>query len=338
MPVMQLRTSDDSYPLSRLDFGAIDTGTTSAQIGLLLYNDKPVSVTGELLGTGDGAKTSFATAFKPIVNDTNAAVSVKVDGTAATGITIDHENGLIVFSTPPASGAVVICDYYYSVGSTDANAVIATVEQSAGFAGDGSTHKFTLPTRCLTALKLLVAGVESSGYELQDDGMTLYITDVPAANVAIQFSYIDAVCQNGYYEMRSSGIMNVFSKSGMADDAETAFYKMGGIFSQSLKLIGTGDGATLAFTTGDTLIKSVTKVTVGGTETTDYSVNNVTGTITFGTAPAKSAEIRATYTYERGHSLGNIKQWCGRKCFVRSSLPYDAPNSVLTTRIKIISQ
>ena len=251
---------------------------------------------------------------------------------------MDHTNGIISFTSPPASGTVVTIDYYYSVGSSDANNVVLTVEQSAGFAGDGGTHKFSLPTRCLTPLKLLVAGVESSGYELQDNGDSLYITDAPGTNTAVQFYYIDTVCQNGYYEARSSGVLNPLSQSGITDDAETAFYKLGGLLSVSSKLIGTGDGATLAFATGTPLIKEITKVTAAGVEITDYSVNNVTGVITFGTAPASAAEVRATYTYERGHKIGNIPQWCGRKCFVRCTLPYDAPNSVLNTRIRVITQ
>lgn len=290
MPIMQMRTADDAYALSRLDFGAIDTGTTSAQIGFNLWNDRSVAVTGELLGMGDGVKVSFATAFSPIVNDANATVAVKVDGTAATGYTIDYDNGLVVFSSAPASGAAVTCDYRYSVGSSDATAAVATVEQAASFTGDGTTHTFTLPTTCLTPLKLLVAGVETTEYALQNSGKTLYVNTAPAANAAVQFSYDDAVCQAGYYELRSNGVLNPLSRSGLADDAETAFFKLGGVFSTDNKLIGTGDGSTLVFSTGTELIRSITKVTVAGAEITDYSVNNVTGKITLGSVPASGAE------------------------------------------------
>jgi len=333
-----MRTNDDASNLERVDYGPVDTGTTSLAQGFNLWNDKSVHVTGELLGTGDGTKTTFAAAFKPFVNDTNAVISVKVDGTAATGYTIDHANGIVSFTTPPAASVVVTIDYYYSVGSSDANNVVLTVEQSIGFAGDGSTHKYTLPTRCLTPLKLLVAGVESSGFELQDNGDSLYITDAPVANAAIQFYYIDTVCQNGYYEARSSGILNPLSQSGITDDAESAYYKLGGLLSLTSKLIGTGDGSTLVFDTGTPLIKTVSKMTVSGVEVADYSINNVTGVITFGTAPASAAEVRATYTYERGHKIGAIPQWCGRKCFLRCTLPYDAPNSVLATHMRVITQ
>ncbi len=340
MPVMQLRTADDAYPLSRMDFGAKDTGTTSTQIGFKIWNDRPVTVTGELLGTGDGTRTSFPTAFKPIVNHANCAIAVKVDGVAATGYTIDHENGNISFGTPPASGVVVTCDYAYSVGSVDAATVVLIVEQTAGFVGDGSDHTFSLPTACIQAVKLLVAGIEipSSGFSLQDSGMTLYISEAPAVGAAIQFYYVDAVCQGGYYEVRSSGVQNPYSQSGMADDAESAFFKLGGLFTLTSRLLGTGDGTIKVFSTGTPILRTVTQVTVGGVETTDYSVNNVTGVITLGTAPANAAEVRATYTYERGHKIGNIKQWTGRTAYLRVALPYDAPNSVLSTRVRVVSQ
>ncbi|MCF4150233.1 hypothetical protein L2W58_00220 [Dethiosulfovibrio sp. F2B] len=341
MPIMQLRTSDDAYPLSRLDFGAIDTGTTSVQIGFRLWNDRPTQVSGELLGTADGARVSFATQFKPLVNHPEAPVAVKVDGSPATGVSVDHENGLIVFSTPPADGKVITCDYAYSVGSTDANAVIVTMEQVAGFAGDGVTRSFPLPSRCLTPLKLLVGGVEipeGTGFEIRDDGESLYIMEPPEANESVLFSYVDPVCQGGYYETRSSGLDNPYDQSNMADDAEAAFFKLGGAFSVENRLVGTGDGSKKIFDTGTPLIRGVSKVLVGGQEVTDYALNNVKGTVTFGAAPAVDSEIRMDYSYERGHAIGNIRQWSGRRCFLRASLPYDAPNSVLTARFRVISQ
>jgi hypothetical protein len=67
-------------------------------------------------------------------------------------------------------------------------------------------------------------------------------------------------------------------------------------------------------------------------------VNNVTGVITFTTAPANEADVRVSYSYERGHRIGNIRQWCARRCALRVSLPYDAPNAVLSARLRVISQ
>ncbi len=340
MAIMQLRTADDVYPLSRLDFGAVDTGTTSVSIGFRLWNDKPTRITGELLGTGDGSRVSFATQFKPIISHAEAAVAVYVDGSAASGITVDYENGLIVFSAPPADGALVTADYSYSVGSADANAVVLVMEQVASFAGDGATQLFTLPSRCLTPIKLLVAGaaISESGYELQENGEKLYLYDAPEAGEAVLFSYADPVSQGGYYEVRSSGVDNPYSQSNFVDDAESSFFKIGGALEYDNRLIGTGDGATKAFATGTPLIREITGVTVGGVPETEYSVNNVTGVITFTTAPATDAEIRMSYSYERGHRIGNIRQWCARRCYIRVSLPYDAPNAVLSARLRVISQ
>lgn len=337
---MQFRTADDAYPLSRLDYGTIDTGSTSVQIGSRLWNDRAVAVTGELLGTGDGVKTSFPTTYKPLVNHANCTIAVMTDGNPATGYTIDHTNGLVLFSTAPASGVVVTCNYAYSVGSTDAAAVVLVIEQTAAWAGDGATKSFSLASRCLQPIKVMVAGVEipSSGYEIRDSGMTLFLSEAPTVNAAVQFYYVDTVCQGGYYEARSSGIDNPYSQTGFVDDSESAFYRIGGLFSVTGKLVGTGNGSTVAFSLGDTMVRSLGTVTVGGTETTDYALNNVTGVVTFGTAPSSGAEIRATYVYERSHRIGNIKQWCGRRLYLRAAIPQDAPNSVLTARLRAVSQ
>jgi len=338
---MQMRTSDDAYPLERLDFGAIDTGTTSVQLGFRLWNDKPVSVTGELVGAGDGTKTAFPTQFKPIVQHPNSPMAVFVNGNAATGVTIDFNNGLIVFGSPPVSGALVTVDYKYSVGSHDADAVVITMEQVASFAGNGSSQMFTLPSRCLTPIKLLVGGVEvahETGYTLMDGGNSLYINEAPEASEAILFAYSDTVCQGGYYEVRSSGIDNPLQQDDFADDEESAFYKLGGVLSQTGKLIGTGNGSKKVFETGTPMVVSVSKVTVGGTEVADYSLNNVTGVLTFQTAPSNNAEVRIDYKYERSHRIGNIPKWAGRRCYLRATLPYDAPNAVLTARLRVISQ
>ncbi len=341
MPVMQMRTSDDAYPLERLDFGAIDTGTTSVQLGFRLWNDKPISVTGELIGTGVGTRVSFTTQFKPIVQHPNAPVAVFVDGSAASGVTVDYTNGMIVFSAPPALGALVTVDYKYSVGSADAEAVVVTMEQVASFAGNGVSQQFALPSRCITPIKLLVAGVEvapDTGYVITEEGDALYINEAPANGAAVLFAYVDTVCQGGYYELRSSGIDNPLVYDDIVDDEETAFFKLGGVFSQTGKLIGTGNGSNTVFDTGTPMIVNVSEVTVGGTEVFDYSLNNVTGVITLHTAPANSAQVRIDYTYERSHRIGSIKKWSGRRCYLRASLPYDAPNSVLTARLRVISQ
>ena len=340
MPIMQLRTADDAYPLADLDYGRIDTGTTSVSLGLRLWNDKPVAVTGELLGTGDGSRTSFAAAFRPFVNHANAPVAVKVDGTPATGFTVDHAGGLILFNQAPPAGKLVVADYAYSVGSIDSSAVVLTVQQVKQFAGDGGTRSFPLPSRCLTPLKLLVAGVEipSTGYELRDGGMTLYLNDPPPANTTAQFSYADPVCQGGYYEIRSSGVDNPYAQTGMTDDAQSAFYKLGGVFSFTNRLVGTGDGTKTSFDLGGVLVRSVTKVKVGGADVTGYSLNHVTGTLVFQSPPSSGAEVRVDYSHERGHRIGNIRQWCGRRLFLRASIPYDAPNAVLSARLRVVSQ
>ena len=45
-----------------------------------------------------------------------------------------------------------------------------------------------------------------------------------------------------------------------------------------------------------------------------------------------------TYTYERAHQIGNIRQWAARKVYPRVSLPYDAANTTLTAKIRVVAQ
>lgn len=69
----------------------------------------------------------------------------------------------------------------------------------------------------------------------------------------------------------------------------------------------TGDGSTTVFTVAWTPLVSVGKVTVAGTEVpaTGYTVDTAAGTVTFGTAPAASAEIKIAYTYDNVYIPAN---------------------------------
>lgn len=79
------------------------------------------NIVGEAIGTGDGSTTVFATDF---VHATNA--TIYVNGVAQTGVTVSDVATVtnnIVFTTPPASGAVITADYHTSVIAKDANHV-----------------------------------------------------------------------------------------------------------------------------------------------------------------------------------------------------------------------
>lgn len=79
------------------------------------------NIIGEAVGTGNGTATAFATDF---VHATNA--TIYVDGVAQTGVTVSDSATVtnnIVFTTPPASGAVITADYHTSVIAKDINHV-----------------------------------------------------------------------------------------------------------------------------------------------------------------------------------------------------------------------
>lgn len=340
MSLIQLRTADDATQLTRLDFGAVDAGVSTAPLGTLVWNDKPIHVTGDAIGTGDGATVSFPLAHAPVCEHANAPTAVYLDGTPASGYAIDYSEGVVVFTTAPASGKIVTADYWYSAGTSDASAVVLTMEQVKTFGGDGTKRVFDLPVACLYGIEVRVGStlLSDAEWDIVSNGTQLSLASAPSASAIVTFIYIDATCQGGYYEGRSDGVLNPFSRTGFADDAESTYYKFGGIFDRTSYLVGTGNGAKTEFDTGTPLIREITQVTVGGAATTDYSVNNVTGKITFGTAPANNAEVRMTYKYERGHRIGNIVEWAARKAWTRVNMPWDAPNQQLTAALRVIAQ
>lgn len=64
----------------------------------------------------------------------------------------------------------------------------------------------------------------------------------------------------------------------------------------------TGNGSTKKFTVSDNPAE-LKGVTVGGTDTEDYTYDDTTGEITFTTAPANAAAIKVTYDYSSSNGL-----------------------------------
>src|SRR5215471_5454109 len=81
--------------------------STAGFIGVMADGiEQPLKkVTAAAVGTGDGAKTTFALPLYPV---STAHTAVKVNGTAATGVTIANDDTNRVsnatFTAPPASG------------------------------------------------------------------------------------------------------------------------------------------------------------------------------------------------------------------------------------------
>lgn len=80
----------------------------------------------QAIGTGDGARTSFAlaktygSAFAPwaraITKPVGGTVRVAVDGVEATaGVSVDATTGLVAFAAPPAAGAAIRAGFRFDV-------------------------------------------------------------------------------------------------------------------------------------------------------------------------------------------------------------------------------
>jgi flagellin FlaB len=86
------------------------------------------TVSGEVVGSGDGSATGFSMDNNPIIPGTE---TVRVDGTAKTygpDFVMNFDNGTTTFSTAPANGLSVTADYtYYKI-----NNVKITLVNAAG--------------------------------------------------------------------------------------------------------------------------------------------------------------------------------------------------------------
>jgi uncharacterized protein (TIGR02217 family) len=87
------------------------------------------SVTGTVLGTGDGVLTTAQLVRRLIPSGFNEPITapkvstliVYLNGTPTGGYTVDSNTGIITFSSPPGAGVVITADlnYYYRVRFVD---------------------------------------------------------------------------------------------------------------------------------------------------------------------------------------------------------------------------
>jgi uncharacterized delta-60 repeat protein len=66
------------------------------------------------VGAGDGAETEWSLARKSVLQDSEKIYLHGVEQTRDTDYTIDYDTGEIVFTTPPANGALITADYHYA--------------------------------------------------------------------------------------------------------------------------------------------------------------------------------------------------------------------------------
>lgn len=123
IPRLAAGSGNLSGGITKIQIRGTNYSSVSQDIFLQLPGDwYPGSdIVGEAIGTGDGTTTAFATDF---VHATNA--TVYVNGVATPAVTVTDAATVtnnIVFTTAPASGAVITADYHTSVIAKDVNHV-----------------------------------------------------------------------------------------------------------------------------------------------------------------------------------------------------------------------
>lgn len=81
------------------------------------------AITGEEIGTGDGAQTVFTTQWAPIKEASSPVVYVN-GVEQQTGVTVNKATGQVTFNVAPAAGTAVTIDYYVEFIPKDANHVL----------------------------------------------------------------------------------------------------------------------------------------------------------------------------------------------------------------------
>ncbi|BAF69591.1 DUF2460 domain-containing protein [Nitratiruptor sp. SB155-2] len=100
-------------PFSRCDTVGL-VNIHFAQLLLELIDNDKNPITGESVGTGDGAATTFQLANTNIVKDSETIYVDSVAQTRDTDYTIDNASGQITFTTAPADGAAITADYQFA--------------------------------------------------------------------------------------------------------------------------------------------------------------------------------------------------------------------------------
>ena len=153
-----------------------------ALVGTEMYNPQENSVTGEVIGTGDGSTTSFsATLANTPVEPKSLTVHYTIGGTAYTGTddgegnitgtdidsgTINYDTGEVslTFSTAPDDGTNITADYKYYTNGTGNNVSKAT---------DGYVH-ITISGIVSSTVYILPA---INGIDMSDEQL-VYTSDV----------------------------------------------------------------------------------------------------------------------------------------------------------------
>lgn len=145
---------------------------------------------------------------------------------------------------------------------------------------------------------------------------------VPEEGAVIAVTYEDESCTKQVLRVRSSGVVDP-EATGIADDAQAESTGIGGTEYVEDEAVGTGDGSEVTFSLANPCIHALT-VFLGGTPTTAYTLDEISGIIEFNTAPALDVVITATYHHYKVLQLGPIPPEAGRTIHVKAFAPPDA--------------
>ncbi len=326
MSVPNLTMERDGNPLGVLAFEPRPMGSTGAAIPVTVWNDKPVSVANESVGTGDGVKAVFSLAHGNVLAGT---YQVLVDGVTKAepgDYSINRVTGAITFVSGaiPASGKAVVASYIYGTGAGFAENVWLVARRRAVDSGDGAKTEFQTPTPILAVYEVLVDNAVVTGWTQGAAAITF--ASAPAAGAVVEIWYEDDGIAAGAVQVRSSGVVDPHNR-GIVDDAAVSSVSVGGSDEITDEAVGQGDGGSTVFPVGHPpmVFRSVSAKVDG--VATPCTAHPLSGEVEFETPPAAGKAILVSYRRLRAARLGAIPPNCGRTVILRGRAPSVSPAS-----------
>jgi len=232
---------------------------------------------------------------------------------------------LVAFPTRPLGGTtnavevLLYNDKGKAESADDADVAFLLVRRYEDFTSDG-TDTITLAVTPSRVYEVTVEDVITTDYTLT--GADIVFDTAPTLSDAILVIYEDETCTKQVMRVRSNGVEDP-DATGFTDDLESAYTPIGGTDSVTDEEVGTGAGVDVLFQLDNPCILADTLVvSVAGTPVTNFTLDEVTGSIEFDAAP--TGAITATYDYYLAHQIGGIPAGAARHIFVRGYAPSDA--------------
>jgi hypothetical protein len=237
------------------------------------------TVTAEAVGTGNGTTTVFGPVADPkVIEDTETVYVAGTEKIRNVDYTVDYDTGKITFTTAPANAAAITADYWASTVCINSR-VIDAIQRAEDEVNRKLRKTFYYPQQVTEYL---------DSYDPIDS--------TPYTFEATTFS--DTV-----FEYRPQMNNALYSRAIKLEKYPvTEFYQIiinAQPTAVSAEAVGTGAGVETVFPLGySPVVYGSEVVYVGGTQTTGYTMNYTTGTITFTNAP--TGAITCDYTHCNG--------------------------------------